>query len=187
MEKSLPKNTIIAADDIESTEEIIEDIKRKNPYINSLVEADKVFQVLFMRNVNGLTNITIKVDPAIRNAILRNNSKIFIGLKRCHVTDSFPFKICFNCQATCSHLSKDCKLENRKVCRYCHKNHFSRECEVKNDSTKHQCLNCKKSEMSRIKMNAGTHYTNANDCPLIKSIIDNIKSNTLYSTPEKNE
>ena len=72
--------TIIAADDIESTEEIIEDIKRKNPHINSLVEADKLFQVLYMRNVNGLTNITIKFDPTIRNTILRNNSKSFIGL-----------------------------------------------------------------------------------------------------------
>ena len=122
--------------------------------------------------VNGsiVTNITIKVDSEIRNAIINNHYKLFSGLKRCHIVDSFPFKICFNCQTTCSHMSKECPLKNQTICRYCQLNHFSKDCPVKNDSTKHRCRNCNESKINHIKAAAKSHFTNSNHCPLIKSI-----------------
>ena len=135
MEKNFPKMTIFGAEIVESNEELKNDIIARNPFIRSLVEdSGKKFDILFMKKFKGLNNVTIKVDPEIRNAILNNNAKCYVGLKRCHVSDSFPFKVCFNCQKTCSHLSSECE-SSVKICRYCGLNHFSKDCPVQNDST----------------------------------------------------
>ena len=186
MEKNLPKMTIIGAEEIDSREEVIEDLKSRNVFLHDLVEKGKKLEVLFMKKNNGLNNITIRVDPEIRNAILENKAKVYVGLKRCHVSDSFPFKVCYNCQETCSHMSDSCN-SRVKICRYCGQNHLSKSCPMKNDATKHRCINCLNSNISRIKNNAGSHFSNASSCPLVKLLIDNMKANTIYSCESKND
>ena len=185
MEKNLPKMTILGSEEIESAEVVLEDLKSRNAFIHKLVEEGKKLEVLFMKKHNGLNNITIKVDPEIRNAILENKAKVYVGLKRCHVSDSFPFKVCYNCQETCSHMSDKC-TSRVKICRYCGENHLSKNCPMKDDATKHRCINCLNSNITRVKNNAGSHFSNASSCPLVKLIIDNMKANTLYSRESKN-
>ena len=185
MEKNLPKMTILGSEEIESAEEVLEDLKSRNAFIHKLVEEGKKLEVLFMKKQNGLNNITIKVDPEIRSAILENKSKVYVGLKRCHVSDSFPFKVCYNCQETCSHMSDKC-TSRVKICRYCGENHLSKNCPMKDDATKHRCINCLNSNITRVKNNAGSHFSNASSCPLVKLIIDNMKANTIYSCESKN-
>ena len=62
-----------------------------------MVDDGKVFDVLFFKNYNDGVNVVIKCDPAIRESILKNRSRLFIGMKSCRVSDSFPFVVCFNC------------------------------------------------------------------------------------------
>ena len=183
MERNLPRMTIFDIGKFETTDELKATLFSKNPYLQSLVNNDKVFEILFFKTWNDTTNVTIKCDPEVREGILKNRSKVFIGLKSCRVSDSFPFMVCYNCQETCSHRSKDCTAST--VCRYCGDNHISRNCQVKTDTTKHRCINCSNSENINIKTNSNTHVSNSTVCPLIKSIISNMKANTCY-TSEKN-
>ena len=190
MEKNLPKMTILAveseadADFTSAAAAFREDILCRNPFLKTLHDTGKVFSVLFMRKNNGLVNFTVKLDPEIRHAILKNSSKVFVGLKSCRVIDSFPFKVCFNCQMTGDHLSNECPIRDRTLCRYCSENHKTKDCGSKNDTSKHICVNCHNSKINRIKSNANTHFSNHVNCPLVTAIVDNIKANTLYSKNE---
>ena len=184
MERNLPRMTIFDVGKFDTPDELKSALFSKNPFLKSLVDKNKVFEVLFFKTWSDTTNVTIKCDPEVRDSILKNRSKLFIGLKSCRVTDSFPFMVCYNCQQTCSHRSKDCTA--RTTCRYCGDNHISRNCEFKNDSTRHCCVNCSKSEIVNIKNNSKTHVSNSTSCPLIKSIITNMKANTSYTCDQKN-
>ena len=180
MEKNLPRMTVYDVGDFESNEALLESILCKNSSIKALIDDNKAFQILFFKKWKGNTNVVIKVDPAIRDIILANRSKVFIGLKCCHVSDSFPFKICYTCQKTCSHLSNLCPEKENPTCRYCCRKHDSKVCPVRNESSKHMCKNCSESNIESVKRNAHSHFSNSNNCPLIQAIIINLKANTDY-------
>ena len=183
MEKNLPRLTIFGAHDVESADVAKEEILCKNTFLKTLVDNNKVFEVLFMKKGNGFSNLIIKVDPEIRKAIFENGAKLYLGLNRCRVSDSFPFKVCYNCQKTCCHLSDKCPLKNEKmVCRFCSENHRSADCPVKTNVAMHKCVNCLDSSNNKIKNNGNSHYSNSNECPLVQSIISNIKLNTEYES-----
>ena len=186
MQKNLPRMTIFDIGKWESADALKQGLFSKNYFLKSLVDDGKVFDVLFFKNYNDSVNVVIKCDPAIRESILKNRSRVFIGMKSCRVSDSFPFIVCFNCQKTCSHKSADCPLTEYTICRYCGENHLSKNCGVKDDATKHFCVNCSKSDNDNIKKNCRTHVSNSTQCPLIKSIVNNMKSNTCYVTETKN-
>ena len=180
MEKNFPRMTVYDVGDFDSNDDLLESILCKNSSIKALVDDNKAFKILFFKKWNGNTNVVIKVDPAIRDIILANRSKIFIGLKCCHVSDSFPFKICYTCQKTCSHLSNLCPEKENPTCRYCCRKHDSKVCPVRNESSKHMCKNCSESNIESVKSNAHSHFSNSNNCPLIQAIIINLKANTDY-------
>ena len=180
MQKNIPRMTIFDIGKWDSADALKEGLFSKNSFLKSLVNDGKIFEVLFFKNYNDGVNVVIKCDPAIRESILNNRSRVFIGMKSCRVSDSFPFIVCFNCQKTCSHKSADCPLTEYTICRYCGENHLSKNCGVKDDTTKHFCVNCSKSENNNIKKNCRTHVSNSTQCPLIKSIVNNMKSNTCY-------
>ena len=180
MEKNFPRMTVYDVGDFDSNDDLLESILCKNSSIKALVDDNKAFKILFFKKWNGNTNVVIKVDPAIRDIILANRSKVFIGLKCCHVSDSFPFKICYTCQKTCSHLSNLCPEKENPTCRYCCRKHDSKVCPVRNESSKHMCKNCSESNIESVKSNAHSHFSNSNNCPLIQAIIINLKANTDY-------
>ena len=186
MVKNLPKLTVLDVGEIENGEDMKTSILSKNVAIKNLVDQNKHFEILFVKKWNDSTNIVLKVDPEIRLAILTNKSRLYVGLKSCHVIDSFPYKVCYNCQKTCSHLSTNCPTRDKKICRYCSGNHESKNCTLKNDTTKHICVNCAESNIGKIKNDCKSHFSNSKECPLIQSIIRNIKETTCYSVGEKN-
>ena len=186
MQKNLPRMTIFDIGKWDSADVLKEGLFSKNSFLKAMVDDGKVFDVLFFKNYNDGVNVVIKCDPAIRESILKNRSRLFIGMKSCRVSDSFPFVVCFNCQKTCSHKSADCPLTEYTICRYCGENHLSKNCGVKDDTTKHFCVNCSKSDNNNIKKNCRTHVSNSTQCPLIKSIVNNMKSNTCYAIEQKN-
>ena len=186
MQKNLPKLTIFDIGEFDTADDLKTSIISKNPRIKELVDNCKTFDVLFFKKLTNSVSVVVKVDPEIRQCVLQNKSKMYVGLKSCNVSDSFPFKICYNCQATCSHHIKDCTLKDKSICRYCSENHSSKNCVVKNDTTKHICINCSNSNVAKIKNNCHSHHSNSNSCPLIESIISNIKANTCYTAEQKN-
>ena len=186
MEKNLPRMTIFDVGRYESPEDLKQGLFSKNPFLEQLVAEGNVFEVLFFKKFNDAVNVVIKCDPVIRETIIKNRSRLFLEMKSCRVSDSFPFIVCFNCQKTCCHKSDACTLINKTICRYCGENHLSKNCSVKDDSTKHFCVNCSQSENVTIKNNCRTHVSNSTQCPLIKSIVNNIKANTCYTTASKN-
>ena len=177
--------TILDVGEINSKDDLKDIFMEKNPALTSFIRGNKIFEILFIKNYNGTTNAVIKLDPEIRDYIKKNNSKIFVELKNCRVTDSYSFRICYNCQETCSHFSNECSL-NSKICRFCSANHKSSDCQFKTDKSKHVCVNCEKSKNENFKSNAKSHFSNANNCPLVKLIKENMISNTLYVTESKN-
>ena len=187
MQKNLPRMTMLDVGEVESKEELKDVIMEKNPHISSLINNSKSFEILFLKKFNGVTNAVLKVDPEIRELIKKDNSRVFVQLKNCKVIDSYPFRICYNCQKTCSHLSQQCPLKGTtKICRYCSRNHETKDCNVKDDKSKHTCVNCENSQNERFKEKAKSHFSNSNDCPIIISIRENIIANTLYAVDTKN-
>ena len=184
--KNLPTLTIFDIGDFDSNDELKDNILSKNPVIKGMVDNDKIFSVLFIKKSRDSKSAVVRVDPEIREFVLKNKSKMYVGLKSCNVADSFPFKICFSCQETCSHQSKNCPMVDKSICRYCSDNHKSTDCKVKNDTTKYVCINCSQSNINKFKNNARSHYPNSNSCPLVESIISNIKANTCYTLSSKN-
>ena len=173
--------------EVESKEELKDVIMEKNPHIRNLISNSKCFEILFLKKFNGVTNAVLKVEPEIRELIQKVNSRVFVQLKNCKVVDSYPFRVCYNCQMTCSHLSQQCPLKDTKqICRYCSRNHKTKDCNVKDDKSKHTCVNCENSQNEKFKEKAKSHFSNSNECPIIISIKENIIANTLYSLDTKN-
>ena len=68
------------------------------------------------------------------------------------------------------------------VCRFCSENRRSADCPVKTNVAMQNCVNCLDSSNNKIRNNGNSHYSNSNECPLVQSIISNIKLNTEYES-----
>ena len=181
--KVLPKMSISNVD--LPDDEVRDSILSKNPQISNLVNNGFKLELLFVHNVknSSIRNAIIKVDPAIRNLIVENKYKIFVGMKNCTVYDRIHYKTCYNCQKIGAHTSKDCPTSD-PICRFCAGSHRSADCESKNDPSTHQCANCLNSDNDSHKSVAKSHMSNASTCPLVINLSNNIMLNTEYKTSE---
>ena len=179
--KILPKMTITGIEEESSTEEILESILTKNPTIKDKVDAGFKLEILFTKSGKNSTQVAvIKVDPEIRHVIKSLNYRVFIGFKMCYVYDRVHFKVCYNCQVLGEHLSDNCPVRNKTICRFCTLNHRSSNCPNKTDASKHVCYNCSQSSNEKFRENCRTHYSNHSECPIAISVMNNVILNTKY-------
>ena len=193
--KSFPKMTIRNVDIPD--DEIVPSILNKNDKLRLLVDKGYKFELLFVQKIQlsnryegnsyEVRNAIIKLHPIIRDCIIDNKYKVFVGFRNCTVFDRVHYKTCYNCQKIGSHVSENCPTKQVPTCRYCAENHKSSQCEHKNDETKYSCSNCMNSENTNFRSEAN-HMANSKCCPFVIEITENIMENTMYhASCSKNE
>ncbi|CAL8282998.1 unnamed protein product [Gadus morhua 'NCC'] len=110
-------------------------------------------EVIFIKEeLAGLGSAVIKVDPRIRNHIIKNKRKDFLDMSAVHAIDQIHLTQCFACQKF-GHKSGSqfCQFhgQEKTVCLYSAKEHESKNCSVKRDPQKHNCSNCLNSTNNR--------------------------------------
>ncbi|XP_025017164.1 uncharacterized protein LOC112539141 [Tetranychus urticae] len=68
---------------------------------------DSIFKINFKTEKNNKWNIVFEVSPNIRQAIIQKRGKIFLGLQKCDVYDTFNIYTCYNCSAY-GHTTNQC-------------------------------------------------------------------------------
>ena len=145
---------------------------------------NKTFQVIFLRETkdSNFTSAVFKVDPVIREAIIKNGNRVFLGLSSCKVTDRFHLVQCYHCQQFGHKKDSDyCprKNQNQGLCLYCANNHLSRDCPDKKNQEKHKCANCMKSKDINRKNNCTGHSSNSYSCPILLSELKSLINRTM--------
>ena len=171
----------------DNIDELRNELINKNSFVKSLIDMDKIFDILFIveNKDSNFSSAIVKVDPSIKEAILSHGSRVFLGLSSCRVTERYHIIQCYSCQQF-GHKkdSTKCPLKNSSdcVCLYCADNHQSRNCPVKKNVDMHKCSNCMKSKNENIKSNCTGHTSNSFSCPLLKTELKALLSRTMGNT-----
>ena len=127
--------------------ELRQAIVRKNEAVQSLVENEKnQFDILFTKYDSQRNEgyAVAKIDPLIS---IRNCNKLFINLASCKVSDHIHITQCYSCQSFGHRRNSiHCPLRNLEtnVCLYFSKDHLSRDCSLKLETTykNYKCSDC---------------------------------------------
>ena len=165
--KILPKLAILDVEDYSKGDNALlrQAIIDKNDVVRSLVNADKTLDVVYIDERKK--HAILKVSPEIRNAIMKRGT-IFIGMQSHTAKDHIHIIQCFACQKF-GHKqgSQYCQIgAGKNHCLYCGGNHKSKECGVKNEPDKYNCVNCANSTNKHHKENA-CHTSTSRCCPFV--------------------
>ena len=164
-----------------------EDIIQRNDNIKMLLEEypnESISVVMVQKTMPSHSSVSymaaVKLSSRIRKSVFDNGDKLYVSLKRCKVFDRYHVKQCYHCQKP-GHISTHCpdKKENKApTCFYCSKDHFSKECGVKNDTEEQCCSNCLKSNNPAMVEGAKSHTSASSSCPILQSYMRSIKAHT---------
>ena len=133
----------------ETDEDIIQEIRIKNPSIDELVTEGEEIKIVYKKKEDHI--VVIRTTRKIKDAVKRMNNKIYFGLQVLNVYDHVHPVQCFHCQEF-GHYSGSvyCKSKDQdSTCFYCSsRDHKSAECKVKKNPSKHRCANCIKDKRS---------------------------------------
>ena len=164
-----PKIKIVNVSKDENKDDIINNIRMKNGWLNSLIDDENDFKHVGEHKAKDSNNAhhIIKCTPKIRRAIFDRKDKLYTLYSHCKVYDSYsPFQ-CFKCQEF-GHSAASCK--NNMACSRCGGSHKSSECL----SSTEKCKNCAK---RNIKEDNHSTY-DRNKCATYRSEIIKTKNNT---------
>ena len=119
----------------------------------------KHFKLLAMqklKNNEDLSQLILKVSPALRNIFKNLGDRLFIGLRSSRIYDQVQVVRCYNCQEF-GHIKPNCTKALQ--CSKCLENYDSRTCKI----TDFQCLNCHKSGLDI------NHSASSSSCPFFKA------------------
>lgn len=184
--KLLDINSTVYKKDDKDT--LLKSILNKNSNINNLVKSENcVLEVIYIEEDQdtGYGSAIIKVDPKIRDLIIKNKRTVYLDMSSIHVKDQVHLIQCFACQKF-SHKkgSKYCEIGEDNVCLYCAKNHRSKDCQSKRDPTKHKCSNCSKSKIQSIRSKAVGHTTTSKACPIVQREVETLVNRTAGLDPK---
>ena len=161
-----PKIQVCDVDVVE--ENIIENIKEKNQWINDLVNNDADFKLIKTKESmqENRMHVIIKCSPLIRGAIRQRYDKLYTTYGRCRVHDSYMPYQCYKCQEF-GHSADKCNKE--LVCAKCSLKHKTGECH----GGTLKCNNCAR------KGHADTnHRAFDRKCPIYTEEVTRIKNKT---------
>ena len=153
-----------------------EHILLKNDKIKAFVEAEHLFEVVYINVGEKYATAGVKVAPFLRDYLIETRS-LYILNSSCPVKDRFLIKQCYNCQKL-QHISTNCPEKSKPVCMYCSASHKASNCQHKHNRRKHVCRNCSQSRNLQISSLCNTHHSGSPDCPLIMRAIERIRMNT---------
>ena len=146
----LPKITIynIDSNDYKSddTLKLKQAICDKNPTLKDLIEKNKVFDILFIKEDprrSRSSMAAVKVDVEIYKAIKTLQFQVFIDFSRCRITDRIHVTQCYRCQKF-GHMKTNCTLKKNsaQIYRFCAENHEGKNCPHKGKYALYKCANC---------------------------------------------
>lgn len=155
-------------DDLISHEEIIESISTLNDLEDWTSEIKIVTKLKHYQSMN----LVIEVTPSLRKIIVQRGF-LFIGWKKCPVSDHLQIRKCSNCCGL-GHLNKECKLE--RICPKCAEKHDEKSCKA----TDFQCIRCVNYNKNKKKKLPTSHAAYDKECPMLKNYISNLSSNINY-------
>lgn len=168
-----PKFEIVHMNNNFSELEIIDKLKKQNPFIEH--SEMKVLKLSMVNKFNKeMQNAIIEVDKESFPKIIAAE-KLCIGWERCKVFDGINIRRCFKCKGY-NHKSIECK--NEEACLKCHKNHRTSECKEQQEIN--ECINCKLVN-NKFKLGLDTnHKTFSKMCPVYQKKINERKQKIGY-------
>ena len=181
LKEKLPCISIVGIEDEVTKSNLVTQITKQNPKIETLINAGEEFTVLFVKSTQSGYNAVARVSPKIRTAIRSERNRIFHGVTCCKVYDRFHIKRCNKCQGY-GHFKDECTKP--PCCAYCGGDHDSQQCELKDrDSAQHSCVNCKKAG----KDNFTGHTAFSWKCPTYIAAQNRLRSTIPYYGTVKNK
>ena len=180
--KMLPKMTVPDISLFLADEDIVPSILRKNPNIKQLVNSGHTLSLIFTRSKAHGKTAVLKMAPEIRSEIIRNGSRIYVGLSQCRAYDRFWVNKCSHCQRF-GHTNKsaECpKKDSTPVCAFCAGSHESRTCTQKSSP---QCANCLH---LANRTSPANHFATSLTCPVLILQRKRVVENTNFGN-SKNE
>ena len=182
VKSKLPSISILNVKHFTTKEEFIEKVKLQNPTIKDLLENGTEFSIVFAKEPKEDANshrrkfhqVVARVSEDVRQAIKKNNDKIYIDLCAHNVVDRFFVKRCNKCQKF-GHYEKDC--HEHACCGYCKGNHLSKDCMdvQEGDSANYKCINC-----DRGGKESTGHSTHWHKCPTYMELQKKVKKSIPY-------
>lgn len=166
--RMLIKNVNLS-EDLETDEQIINNIFG----LNCLEDFNKTdIKIVTKLKHYANFNVVIETPPLLRKMLL-SKGYLFIGWKKCELSDYVRIIRCFNC-SNFGHTKKDCK--SKMVCPICSEEHLLEDCK----SEVQKCGNCI-SYNNRFKDNINVHHS-AKDplCPIYLNHRDNLRASINY-------
>jgi hypothetical protein len=99
---------------------VIDKILDKNAAVKQLHADEHTLKVVYLKKISQYQyTIILKVSPAIRAAILKDEGRIYLGNSSHIVSDRFHVEQCYHCQGI-GHTSKNCPdIDGDPICMYC--------------------------------------------------------------------
>ena len=125
----------------------------------------------------------VRVDPKIREEIIKNRRKNFIDTTSYYVKDQIHVTQCFACQryghkkgsAYCTFYKT-----NKYICLYCARtDHESKQYRVKHDVSRHKCANCQKTQKYG---HVANHASTSPTCHIFTKEAETIIRRTICDT-----
>lgn len=131
-----PKITILNVDENVNNDDLVDEIKRKNPAINDIIKSDDDAKIIFTKNAGeSMKTVIMSVTPQIRDIIMKNGF-LYIGLRRCRTYDRYWVTRCAHCLGF-NHKTSECR--NNVKCGHCAGDHSTSDCTNKRNT---KCVHC---------------------------------------------
>ena len=182
-------NEEIFADDNRELREakFLELIKEKNPELQSLIDGEEDFKVVFMNKRDR--HVIVKVSPKIRECLKNHGDRLFQDIRSWRLFDHFHLTQCFHCQGF-GHKAGSPRCpgkDDKNTCLYCaKKGHRSKDCQNKSQRSKHCCVNCSHSGDEDVRYHANTHNSASELCPMVIRQTKMLMDKTIGAAESKN-
>jgi len=156
-------------------EEIMDDIRHRNPILK---EHLKSIKVVYRCKVGNEGHVSLWITSMNARNLILDRGEIFASGRRCRVDEPDlhrEVKRCFKCQQY-GHLVRDCRA-TADVCGKCTGEHRTSSCTVK-DPKFFKCSNCKRKPEHIKSYSDGKHQAGDRLCPYQLKAIGRYKRNT---------
>lgn len=184
-----PKLTISDLDPAITSKESLEELLlEKNAFLKDFKDAGEPWKISYLSRNKDDRFAVLQVTVKIREAIRRNNDRIYVDLQQHQVRDRYYVIQCYHCQEY-GHTSGSpfCKRKDLKPkCFYCAGPHVSKGCKNKEDKVTGsiKCSNCENSRNRAERNKCTTHKASDTLCPFYVRETERIMARTAGCSEE---
>ena len=167
-DKVKPKIIVTNISDLESKEDITENIIRKNNWMGEMIKEGAEFTLVteLKSKRDSYKHFVFRCSPIIRKKIMELGNALFTQYSKCSIYDRYYVYQCYRCQRF-GHRSQSCKA-NFEVCAKCSGRHKLENC---SHNGRPCCANCKTDGKQG---EALEHMASSRDCPRMLNEISKV-------------